>query len=181
MAKRINQGIHECPRDFLRVGMREQPAKSLGPSKRARPPPRRGRRRRRHVPKGRGPEERVRSLRVARFGAPRASLPRPQAEQGVGASSSPPLGRLGDEHTCPFRSQMAKVELGEVHGDNSFTPSPRLAQQMEESPALPVTHEGPPRTGADTAEPNPSVSRPGSWRDLAPYPSSSRPREARRA
>src|SRR5215217_5713480 len=49
---------------------------------------------------------------------------------------------------------------------------PRLAQQMEETPALPVpvAHEGPPRPGGDAAEPKPSVSRPGSWRDLAPYP-----------
>ena len=31
--------------------------------------------------------------------------------QGAGASISPPLARLGDEHTHPFHSQMAKVEL----------------------------------------------------------------------
>jgi hypothetical protein len=37
-------------------------------------------------------------------------------EQGVGASNSPPLARLGDEHTCPFRSQMAKVELQKLFG-----------------------------------------------------------------
>jgi hypothetical protein len=29
MARRIGQGIRECPRDFLRIDVREQPAKSL--------------------------------------------------------------------------------------------------------------------------------------------------------
>src|SRR5215208_5078031 len=37
------------------------------------------------------------------------------------------------------------------------------------------------RPPQNAAEPNPSVSRPGSWRDLRPYPSSSRPRETSRA
>jgi hypothetical protein len=65
------------------------------------------------LPKGRGPDDRVRSLRLARFGALRASLPRSE-QQGAGASSCPLLARLGDEHTYPFRSQMAKVERRET-------------------------------------------------------------------
>lgn len=56
------------------------------------------------------PEGRVKSLRLTRFGALRASLPRSE-QQGTGASSSPPLARLGDEHTHPFRSHTARVEL----------------------------------------------------------------------
>jgi hypothetical protein len=71
------------------------------------------------VPKGSGPEDGVRSLRLARFGALRASLPRSE-QQGVGASNPPPLARLGDEHTCPFRPQMAKVEL-----EGSFSEVPQ--------------------------------------------------------
>ena len=62
------------------------------------------------MPIGRGTEDRVESLRVARFGALQASLPRSE-QQGTGGSSSPPLARRGDEHTLYFRSQMAKVEL----------------------------------------------------------------------
>jgi len=49
MAKRIGQGIHECPWDFLRVGVREQPAKSPRSSRRPQPPPPALRRRRRHA------------------------------------------------------------------------------------------------------------------------------------
>ena len=40
---------------------------------------------------------------------------------------------------------------------------------------------GRPVLAQNAAEPNPSFSRPGLWRDLAPYPSSWRPWEASRA
>jgi hypothetical protein len=63
------------------------------------------------VPKGRGgPEERVRYPRVARFGALQASLPRSE-QQDPGTSSSPPLARPGDEHTCPAASKWLKSSL----------------------------------------------------------------------
>ena len=63
--------------------------------------------------KGRGPKGRGKSLKLARFGVLRASVPKSE-QQDTSTSNSPPLTQLGDKHTHSFRSQMAKVELVEA-------------------------------------------------------------------
>jgi hypothetical protein len=115
MAKGIGQGSRERPRDFLRVGVRERPAKSPRSSRKPPPPAQEEEQKTRCAERARPEEDRVRSLRERpAFRSPASFLPR--SEQGAGASSSPPSARPGEEHTHPFRSQMAKVELERLYG-----------------------------------------------------------------
>jgi hypothetical protein len=73
--------------------------------------------------KGRDPKERVKSLGLARLEDLRASLPGSE-QQGSGASDFS-LARVGDEHACPFRSQMAEAELEGVFSELRLYGVPR--------------------------------------------------------
>ena len=126
MAKRIGPGIHECSWDFLRSAVCAANPQVLSVKIFMQTE---NRLRRLLLLSAGGAEEETRWRKGAApksgwlggasawpvFGAAqRASLPRSEHSRAAGRgrlAGSSSLGRLGEEHTHPFRSQMAKVQL----------------------------------------------------------------------